>query len=431
MKKLAEKKSLIIKDAAIVLLIALMLLTFMSNLLMDHFLPQVEVSTVGSGTLSAAVRGTGKVTSAGSAEITSPAARTVKTVEVKAGQRLKKGDLLFTFEHVQDGEIEAEMEILDQLFAEYNNYACQTPWLTDFNNTLWDVSVNGITEHIPMSKLEYYMGVSEQQLNASTYLDGSESAIYAANYSSVKATYDFAKKKIAETRMYETNAITAINSTLEYTAKRIAEQQELIREMRGETGAGNLFAPFDCTVTHISCKVGDTVEKNQELCVVETDNSAHTLSFVTAPELADRLTVGDTAETGSGYMDSGVRATLKSIKTADNGKLLTFDLDGKVFSGDELTLIIGKESAEFDMIVPDTAIHTDSSGTYVLTVQAMGNRLGSQYEAMRVPVEILASDDFNCAVRGEINGGDWVVIKTDSPIANGDQVRIVSDGAQQ
>ena len=114
MEKTDSKKSLILKDAAIVLLVALMVLTFMSNSLMSHFLPQVEVSTVGSGTLSAAIRGTGRVTSAGSAQINSPAARTVKTVEVKEGQRLKKGDLLFTFEHVQDGEVDAELEILDQ-----------------------------------------------------------------------------------------------------------------------------------------------------------------------------------------------------------------------------------------------------------------------------------------------------------------------------
>lgn len=431
MEKTDSKKSLILKDAAIVLLVALMVLTFMSNSLMSHFLPQVEVSTVGSGTLSAAIRGTGRVTSAGSAQINSHAARTVKTVEVKEGQRLKKGDLLFTFEHVQDGEVEAELEILDQLFAEYNNYACQTPWLTDFTDKLWDVTVNGITEHIPMSKLEYYMGVSQQQMNAVPYIDASEADVFSANYSEVKATYDFAKKKIAETRLYETNAITAINSTLEYTAKRIAEQQELIKEMRGETGAGNVFAPYDCTVTHISCKTGDTVEKNQELCVVETDSSAHTLSFAVAPKLAERLTVGDTAQTGTGYMDSGVTAKLKSIKTADNGKLLTFDLEGKVFSGDELTLVLGKESAEFDLVVPATAIHTDSSGTYVLAVEAMSNRLGSQYAARRAAVEILAADDFSCAVRGRINSGDWVVVRTDSPIADGDQVKIISDGAQQ
>ena len=126
-----------------------------------------------------------------------------------------------------------------------------------------------------------------------------------------------------------------------------------------------------------------------------------------------------------------MKVLLKSIKTADNGKLLTFDLEGKVFSGDELTLVLGKESAEFDLVVPATAIHTDSSGTYVLAVEAMSNRLGSQYAARRAAVEILAADDFSCAVRGRINSGDWVVVRTDSPIADGDQVKIISDGAQQ
>ncbi len=427
MEKFAGKKISVLKDAAIVLLVALMLLIFMSDLLMSHYLPQVQVDTIGAGTLTASVRGAGTVTSESSAEITSPAARTVKTVEIKEGQQVKKGDLLFTFEHAQDGEIEAEMEVLDRLFAEYNNYACQTPWLTDFTDTLWDVTVNGLTEKIPMSKLEYYMGVSEHQLSTAPYVDASEAATYSANYSSVKETYDYAKKKIAETRLYETTMITAIKSTLESTAKRIAEQQEIIKEMRGETGDGNIFAPYDCTVTHISCKAGDTVEKYQELCVVETEESDRAVSFVVDPELADRLTVGDTADTGAGYMDTGVTATLKSIKTADNGKLLTFDLEGDIGSGNELTLTLGKESTEFDLVAPITAIHTDSSGTYVLVVEAMSNRLGSQYSARRAEVEILASDDVSCAVTGNIYSGDWVVINTDSPIADGDQVKIISD----
>ncbi len=427
MEKLAGKKISVLKDAAIVLLVALMLLIFMSDLLMSHYLPQVQVDTIGAGTLTASVRGAGTVTSESSAEITSPAARTVKTVEIKEGQQVKKGDLLFTFEHAQDGEIEAEMEVLDRLFAEYNTYACQSPWLTDFTDTLWDVTVNGLTEHITMTKLEYYLGVSEHQMSTAPYVDASEAATYSANYSSVKETYDYAKKKIAETRLYETTMITAIKSTLESTAKRIAEQQEIIKEMRGETGDGNIFAPYDCAVTHISCKAGDTVEKYQELCVVETEESDRAVSFVVDPELADRLTVGDTADTGAGYMDTGVTATLKSIKTADNGKLLTFDIEGDIGSGNELTLTLGKESTEFDLVVPITAIHTDSSGTYVLVVEAMSNRLGSQYSARRAEVEILASDDVSCAVTGNIYSGDWVVINTDSPIADGDQVKIISD----
>ena len=425
MEKTDIKKSRFAKDAAIVGLTALILILLMSNSLMPHFLPEVEVDTVGSGTLTTAIRGTGEVMSAGSMKITSPAVRTLKSIEIKEGQQLKKGDLLFTFEHVQDGEIEAEMEVLDQIFSEYNNYALQTPMLTDFNGSVWDVELNGIVEHVPMTKLEYYMDVSQHHAEVTQYVNAEESEKYTNNYNAYKATYEHAKKVRDETRKYETFAITAIDKTLEYTEKRIIEQQERIKEMRGETGDGNLFAPFDCTVTHISCRVGDTVEKNQELCVIETEKSGYTLSFTVAPELAGRLTVGDKATVGSGYVDSGITAVLTGIKTADNGKKLTFSVKGKVSSGDELTLYVGKQSADYDLVIPDTALHTDSSGSYVLVVESMGNRLGSQYAARRSEVEILASDDHFCAVRGAVNSGDWVVINTNSPIADGDQVKIM------
>ena len=420
-----SKKSGILKDAAVILLVALILLTLMSNSFMSHFLPEVEVETVGSGTLSTAIRGMGEVISAGSVKITSPAVRTVKSIEIKEGQQLKKGDLLFTFEHVQDGELEAEMEILDQLFSEYNSYAVQTPMLTDYNNSLWDVNINGIVEHVPMQKLEYYMGVSEHYADVLQYVDKSEAEKYSKNYDSVKAVYDHAQKVKANTRNYETNAINAIDNTLKFTAKRITAQQELIKEMRGETGLGNLFVPCDCTVSHISCNVGDTVERNQTLCVIETENSEHTLSFAVAPELADCLTVGDFATVGNGFTDGGITAKLTDIKTADNGKRLTFTLYGKVSSGEELTLYAGKQSADYDLIIPNTALYTDSYGSYVLVVESMTNRLGKQYVARRAAVEVLASDDLSYAIKGNVNSGDWVVINTDSPIADKDQVHII------
>ena len=89
MEKTDIKKSRFTKDAAIVGLTALILLILMSNTLMSHFLPEVEVDTVGSGTLTTAIRGTGEVMSAGSMKITSPAVRTVKSIEIKEGQQLK------------------------------------------------------------------------------------------------------------------------------------------------------------------------------------------------------------------------------------------------------------------------------------------------------------------------------------------------------
>ena len=427
MGKTNIKKSRFLKDAATVGLTALILLLSLSGALMSHFLPVVEVDTVGRGTLTTAIRGTGEVMSAGSTKITSPAVRTVRSIEVREGQQLKKGDLLFTFEHIQDGEIEAELEKLDQIFSEYNNYALQTPMLTDYNGSLWDVDHNGLVERVPITKLEYYMGVSEQKAQVVEYVSEAEAAEFRKDYDAYKATYDFARQIIDETRNYETLAITAIDKTLKYTEKRLVEQQEKIREMLGETGEGNLFAPFDCTVTHLSCKVGDTVEKNQELCVIETERGGYTLSFTVAPELSELLTVGDEAAVGNGYVDKGITAVLTGIKMADNGKRLTFSVKGNVASGDELTLYIGKQSADYDLVIPDTALHTDSAGSYVLVVESLPNRLGSQYAARRAEVEILASDDHACAVRGAVNGGDWVVINTDSPIADGDQVKLMQN----
>ena len=54
-----------VKNAAIVLLAALLVLTFFSNTIMNRNLPEVATQYVSDGTINAKVRGTGTVTANG------------------------------------------------------------------------------------------------------------------------------------------------------------------------------------------------------------------------------------------------------------------------------------------------------------------------------------------------------------------------------
>jgi hypothetical protein len=157
----------------------------------------------------------------------------------------------------------------------------------------------------------------------------------------------------------------------------------------------------------------------------------HTLSFSVTNDQAQRLRIGDTATVSNYYWGNSVTATLTTIRTdpknPQSNKLLTFDLEGEVTSGAEMTISVGQKSANYDLIVPNSAIKSDSNGSFVLLVTVKNSPLGNRYTAKRVRVEVLASDDNNSAVVAELSNGDYVITTSSAPVTSGDMVRIADD----
>jgi hypothetical protein len=156
----------------------------------------------------------------------------------------------------------------------------------------------------------------------------------------------------------------------------------------------------------------------------------HTLPFSVTKAQANRLRIGDTATVSNYYWGRETIATLSSIKTdpknPQNNKLLTFDLEGDVTAGSDLTISVGQKSANYDVIIPSSAIRSDTNGSFVLKIEAKNSPLGNRYIARRVAVEVLASDDSNSAVTADLSYGDYVITTSSAPVKSGDQVRLAT-----
>ena len=140
---------------------------------------------------------------------------------------------------------------------------------------------------------------------------------------------------------------------------------------------------------------------------------------------------GDTAEV-TNYWNGNINATLENIindpKNPSTGRILMFRLNGdSVEAGTNLTLSIGQRSANYDALIPNSAVRSDSNGTFVLVVTAKSSPLGNRYVAVRADIQVLASDDTTSAVSGLANG-DYVITTASAPIEAGNQVRLVDNG---
>ncbi len=210
-------------------------------------------------------------------------------------------------------------------------------------------------------------------------------------------------------------------------AAQIERQKKIIEELAG--GDGNqVLANVSGTVESIECTAGDTVMEDGVLCTIEVPDMGYTLSFSVTNDQARRLSPGDTASVTNYYWGSQINATLSTIRVdpekPQTNKMLTFDLDGDVSAGSEITLSVGQRSAGYDTIVPNSAIRSDSNGSFVLIVESKSSPLGNRYIARRVDVEVLAADDINSAVTGDLSAYSYVITTSNAPVNNGDMVRM-------
>lgn len=114
-----SKRKKLIKKVATIFIVVLLLLTFFSNTIMNYSLPEVATEPVSSGTVSSKVRGQGTVETNSENDVTVSGSRKVKEVKVAAGDEVKKGDVLFTFEEGENTELDEAEKNLENLELSY------------------------------------------------------------------------------------------------------------------------------------------------------------------------------------------------------------------------------------------------------------------------------------------------------------------------
>ena len=166
------------------------------------------------------------------------------------------------------------------------------------------------------------------------------------------------------------------------------------------------------------------------LVSIQIPDRGYTITSTVTNEQARLLHVGDAAEVSNYYWGSSTKVELVSMvpdpKSPQSGKLCTFDVSGNVSAGSQLNFAIGAKNASYDYVVPNSAVRSDTNGSFVLVITAKNSPLGNRYYASRVDVEVIASDDMNSALKGALNNMDSVITTAskNTPVAPGDQVRL-------
>lgn len=292
-------------------------------------------------------------------------------------------------------------------------------------------SVEEATEALAVSteKLDAINAVIEEiigQSAISAEVKDAQDALNAAKDALFELEYNLQQQKVSDSKSQSLSYIdlSDISGQIEQVKKKIADLSG------GEEN--QITAKVSGTIQSIDCAPGDTKLKGDLLCTIEVPDMGYTLSFSVTNDQARRLKPGDSATVSNYYWGNQVTATLESIKTdpknPQTNKILTFDVTGDVSAGSELTISVGQKSATYDIIVPNSSIRSDTNGSFVLAVESKSSPLGNRYLARRVEVKVLAEDDMNSAVTGDLGYGDYVITTSNAPVKNGDMVRLADNG---
>lgn len=113
------KKKDWVKNAIIVFLTIMLLLTLFSNTITNYTLPQVSVGQVSPGTVSLAIRGSGAVEVAETYNVKATESRTILSVNVSKGDHVEFGDPIFYLQDEDSAELTKARDELATLELNY------------------------------------------------------------------------------------------------------------------------------------------------------------------------------------------------------------------------------------------------------------------------------------------------------------------------
>lgn len=466
MKEKGNRKEWI-KTVAIIFLSIMLVLTFFSNTIMNYSLPIVATEYVMNGTITSKIRGTGTV------EGTDPYmvkldngenAKVISSIEVRRGDHIEQGDLLMSFSVTSKTEaLEAAEKAVKEAKENYNKVvkelesAVLNGKLTDEdrNNLLKGVrgkysdylaevtNYETIIADFEANKADYQQKKAKAQLYVDSHPDypGSGDPQKEADYQlyadQIKQ-YDYligiADLNIADLSSKKADILDKVNQENTYydsikAAKNaLNEANEAYEKLSGEGQVNAIYAPVAGVVDEIYFKSGEEVSAGQTVASIQPDGKGYTMSFSVTNDQAKAVSVGDYAELVNSWYYYDMNIVLASIKPdkADPGKkkMLTFDVSGDVTTGQSLSVSLGQKNANYDLIVPNSAVREDNNGKFILIVESKSSPLGNRYIATRVDVQVVASDDTKSAITGGLNGWEYVITTANKPVEPGQQVRL-------
>ena len=348
-------------------------------------------------------------------------------------------DKVAEYEALVDGQASVQEQI-DKLDDAYDDAEDELDALEDDLDDAYD-TLNDLEREVEGAEFQKAFQEEQVELQADTVAQLEE------QYNDLKAKqndYESAKDRVescqdtlddltfalAEQKKADGKLAASQQLDLDNALKEIQEQETLVAELQAESVGAEVTANVSGQISSLNVTAGRDAVAGDTLAVIEVVDRGYTVKLPVTNEQSQKVRIGDKADVTNYYWGEQLDVTLTSIITDPSnpgqGKLLVFTLNGDVSSGQNITLSVGERSANFDAVIPNSALRTDTNGTFVLVLTVKHSPLGNRYVATRVDVNVLAQDDTTAAVSG-LSMGDYVITTSSKPLEAGMQVNMVEN----
>ncbi len=239
------------------------------------------------------------------------------------------------------------------------------------------------------------------------------------------------KAQLEITKASENQSSKTTEYEREEQKKKLEELEAKIEKYQNAPETTSVTAPIAGRIVSISVVPGDTVTSGQTIASIEIADKGYICEITMSAEEARKIQVGAECSITNSWWYSNISATVSQIRSdpqsQGKNRIVVIDVTGDVYEGMSLKFSIGNSSQSYDCVLPNSAIREDNEGKFVLTVTSKKTPLSVRYTAVRVNIEVIASDDTKSAVSG-LYGSEFVITNAASPISDKQQVRLAENG---
>lgn len=262
-----------VKNAAIVFLVIMLLLTFFSNTIMNYSLPEVATQYVQSGTITAKVRGTGNVEANDPYNVIVKESRVIESVAVKQGDQVEKDQVIYYLENKESDELKKAEDELEELELSYmkglfggtvspeiinkvasgrtDSFASYRAMVTDIQNRLEAAEARVKECQNVLDNLNLQSTVNTNNATVSTAAD---------ELAKIQATADLASAQAAF-NAYKERRVAEVSAQIAEVKKQVEDLRELVSKAEtlaeGNPGTGGSI-PSDTSIKPLRDKVEET-----------------------------------------------------------------------------------------------------------------------------------------------------------------------------
>lgn len=381
-------------------------------------LTAVKTSTVSKGNINAYLSTTAVIKSKNSKSYFAPQQSKVKSVNVKVGDKVKKGDVLVTYE-VQDTSAAVKQAQINLSTAQsqkqdlLNTQASNNQKLSDTNN-----QINDVTNQINALKEQQSKDPNFQKDGGATQLQQLNSTLSQLNTSKSSIADLTEKLKQADNQisLAQLNLDTAKNNAALSTDSNVADFDGVVTAVNAVVGSSQVTGAGASGGSGVS-GAAVTIEDQSSLeAQVNLDKYSATsvkagqtadISFANKNYKGKVYYVAPAAETTTST--TGQTTTLEAdvdIDPPQDGLVEGFDADVNILTGEVNDVIK----------VPAESIKTDKYGkNYVFVV--------SNNKAVQKEVQIGLQSDTEAQINSGVNVGDKIILNPSASIQNGTAVK--------